>query len=132
MAFTKGPYFHRSSLPTPARPVVHSSRKIDFATGRYVLNKTTGGNEGMKGVAQRVVLGVALAERDLPDGVIDDASLEEREDAIRRELEPLTDGPEPAILLDLVETESAEPGSISTNVDYRDTNEQADESAQLT
>ena len=54
--YSKGPYSEHAVLPVPPRPKVVSARWINFSTGRYELDATTGGFRRMPPTVQRVVI----------------------------------------------------------------------------
>lgn len=129
MPYATGPYSQHSSLPSPARPEIHSSRSIDFATRRYELDATTGGNKAMTDIAQRVVLLLTFGV-EMPRFVSEQHLEQLRSDA-RTALADLTDGPRPDISLVSVTTERSSPGTASLVVQYRNLGTGKDETVQL-
>jgi hypothetical protein len=117
MAYTRGPYAARSSLPVPDRPTLYSSRKIVAPTQRYELDATTYGNAQMDSVAQRVLIAVSLA--DIPSKFVTEQEANETRGRIIAALAPLTDGPAPTIELLSVTVGSEETGSTYRRIQYR-------------
>ena len=132
MGYSQGPYNDFPSLPSPPRPKIHSSREIDPVTKRYVLHATTGGNQPMPSTRQRVILATAFNAPPLPEGIIDDRSLAEREDALRKSVASLTDRKSPAIEVTRTAVTQDGAGSVHEEFDWTDLHAGVDESTQLT
>lgn len=116
MAYITGPYGAiAGTVVTPptmtARAKLHSSRKIDPRTMRYV-NADDGGFEPMDDVAQRVLLLLAFVVQ--PNGRIDPKQANKTKQDIRNALAPLTAQPEPAIRIDKIEV--TDDGRVTSNV----------------
>lgn len=95
--------------------VVNSSRNIDGKTKRYTLD-SDGNYEGMDDVSQRVLLLSSYALED--ESTLIGTDFASRRDAsIRKALETLTTGREPAIRIDEIETTTA-AGTSYTRVVY--------------
>jgi hypothetical protein len=93
-----------------------SSRKID-ARGRYVLD-ADGGFESMDDVAQRVLLAVCFAARDLPK-IVSPQAFALGEARIKNALKPLTGGEDPAVKLERVAFTNPTPGVVKVAVGYK-------------
>lgn len=89
MAFAKGPYQTLPSLPGPGTTTIHSSRKMNFATKRYVFD-SDGNAEGMDSTTQRVIFTVSFAAPE-PPRFLTDRDMEQRRQLIRGELQDLID-----------------------------------------
>jgi hypothetical protein len=95
MAFARGPYAQFSSLPAPSVTKVHSSRKVDFATKRYVLD-ADGNPESQPTVQQIVAMIVAF---NLPnEPLITPDDLESRRQTVVSLLSELTAPPAPLVV----------------------------------
>lgn len=129
MPYATGPYSLHSSLPSPARPEIHSSRSINFASKRYELDATTGGNDPMTDTAQRVALLLTFGV-EMPRFVSEQHLEQLRTDA-RTALVDLTDGPRPDISLVSVTAERTYPGTASLVVQYRNLGTGKNETVQL-
>jgi len=120
MAFGSGPFgvvafgIAPSTISSVTPTELTSSRKVDFATGRYVLDDG-GGFEGMDDTAQRVTIVVTAAAGKTPDVI--DALLQRRtEAALRDALTPLVaDG---SIIIEAVQVERARAGASTVLVSY--------------
>jgi len=117
MPYAKGPYERLSSLPAPGPSTLPSSRKIDFATKRYVTT-TDGGFESMPDVAQRVCLLVAFAVKEPKS--ITPQNLAATEQSIRAALASMTSGKEPEIEIIAVHAERLRAGTTEQLVEFKD------------
>lgn len=117
--YCPGPYRDPDSLPgaNTTRPTIHSSREIDFATGRYTFAED-GSCNGMNDVAQRVMMLVARAEYFSPAAFIDDRSISAQEQEIRAALRPLWFGPSPLIADLRITVETPGNGTIKRRVEF--------------
>lgn len=93
-----------------------SSRLIDFETGRYELD-TDGNYLGMPDLQQRVGLLLAYGVHE-PD-LVGPSFEAEMEAQIRDALRPLTDGPNPAAKIKLIQVSTA-PGNSYRLVEFVD------------
>lgn len=118
MPYSRGAYDLLPNLPSPARSKLSSSRKIDFATGTYVVDEN-GGFESMSSTAQRVVLLVSYAGGK-PSAYITPQDLARTTDRIRKALRVMTDGPSPAIEVTSIDVSRTAPGRTRTFVEFRD------------
>ena len=130
MPYSRGPYSEHSTLPAPARPELHSSRAIDFEFRRYEINGTTGGSEGMRDTAQRVILLLSFGVT-LPKFLTDQGAERIKADC-RTALAILSDGPRPAITLSDVRTFADTYGRLRVEVDFVDLTTGANDTVQLT
>lgn len=129
MPYSRGPYALPSSLPVPARPVLHSARKIDPQTRRYVMVAATGGFASMHSIPQRVYFLVCqVAPRSefvTPDDL----------EGVRRRivlaLEVLTKAVPPAIELQAVTVTSGAMGQTDRLVKFQDLTTGQDQSVQV-
>jgi hypothetical protein len=116
MPFSPGPY--ALSAPPAERPILRTSRSIDFTTKRYEVD-TAGNFVAMPSTAQRVMLLASFAGGEDPD-VITPQTMLERANRIRAALRVLTDGTRPAIADLTVDTVRHASGTTRTTVNYRD------------
>lgn len=117
MAYSTGPYNKFTSLPPPDTTVLGTSRKIDFATKRYVTDDD-GNFEAMKDIAQRVALKVAFA---VPEPkFITPQEIALTDALIRAALQDMTSGPEPEIAIVSLAASSTSPGSLKRILEFRD------------
>ncbi len=104
-AYGVGPY-GVGSLGVPGLPpepetaaALSSSRKIDFATKRYVI-ASDGGFDAMDDTAQRVMLLILFNTTETD--IITPQEMQTTASRIRKALEPMTSGREPAIRIEEV------------------------------
>lgn len=125
MSYSRGPYSTFESLPAPDVTTLHSSRKIDFATKRYV-NDDDGNPVSQPSIQQIVALKVTF---EVPDAkVITPQDQEASRQAVIIALSELTRPPSP--LIDRVEVvfDSVLAGQESNVVNFRDLSTGLDES----
>jgi hypothetical protein len=117
MAYTRGPYAEFSSLPAPSVTRVHSSRKVDFTTGRYVLDDD--GNPAAQPSIQQVV--AMIVAFNLPDEpLITPDALEARRQAVVALLSDLTAPPAPQITRLEVSYTSDDAGKVIGVINFQD------------
>lgn len=117
MSYSQGPYSQFSVLPPPGSSTIVSSRKIDFATKKYVTTDD-GEFEGMGDVVQRVVLKCSFQ-------VPDQKFISDRENNItvqniRSALKDMTSKPEPEIELIAVSVKRQAQGVNQVIVKFTD------------
>lgn len=118
MSYSQGPYSKLSSLPVLPRPEVHSSREIDFANKRYVINSTDGGFDGMPSVAQRVLM---LVSFEVPETRFITPQDNERErNNIETALTVLTNAKPPVIEIEVIEIGTDSAGTGYRRIKYKD------------
>jgi hypothetical protein len=135
MSFGVGPYGFgaigaetETSEEAPRKTLV-SARKIDPQTMRYVQNDH-GGFEAMSSTAQRALLLVTFEVEESP--IIDARYAAIMEARIRKALEPLTRGPEPAIqLVSVSVTDDARHGAKKVIV-FKDLKNQTTQTVEAT
>jgi hypothetical protein len=120
MSFGQGPFgvvtlgIAPAEVSTVPPTTLTSSRKVDFATGRYVQDEA-GGFAGMDDVVQRVTLLVAGAISRLP-ATVDRRTLAAVKDAVRVALAPVVD--DGSARIDDVSIVQPRAGAVAASVTF--------------
>lgn len=129
MPYSQGPYERFTSLPVPPRPKVYQARRIDFATGRYDLDDTTGGLQGMSAAVQQLII---LAGRQIDVARFNTAPERNKtRKAILNEIKPLTEEPGAVIRVDEVLVASEFPGTQRVEIRFVDLTTDDDNAHQM-
>ncbi len=125
MGYSKGAYSTFESLPAPETTVLHSSRKVDFATKRYEFDDD-GIPLSQPSIQQIVAMKVTF---NVPDAkLISPQDQEASRQAVIAELADLTKPPSPLIDRVTVIFASERAGSQNNVVNFRDLSTGLDES----